>query len=441
LRVGLVALLAVLTVRLGAEAVRFGTKSVQQDFASYYVAGQAVSRGLSPFDNHVDGDPPLWDGVSVFRHSRFLYPPIVAQAFVPLTWLSFFAAKFVWMAMALLALAVALWLAARAVGLRLDRSSGLGLAVVATAYFPVLSLLERGQIDSITLAILMVAILLLVRERHPLLAGVLLAVTAACKLQSLFLVPFLVARRRWRALLGFAAGTAGVLVLSLAVHGPGPLGRYLTEELPRISRHGDRGPSESRLAPTRFRSWLAGVPPGHTVVQGRTYAISALSFEINATAVRTPVGRAVWKAARAVGVPLAPAHVSLVFLAVGAAVVLVWQKWNGPPRDRVGEFAYWNVVLTLVLLCAPLTWSMGTVWLLPVTVVVLAGHRGGRPRSDVLPLLLCGAGLVAAGLPDAVLDTLPSVARWKYIGAELLCLVGLLGVWRVRGARAERQGR
>jgi hypothetical protein len=345
------------------------------------------------------------------------------------------------MGVALLALAGALWLAARAVGLRLDLTSGPALALVAAAYFPVLSLLERGQIDSVTLAVLMVAILLLVRERHPLLAGALLAVTAACKLQSIFLVPFLVARRRWRVLLGFGAGAAGVLVLSLVVHGPGPLGRYLTEELPRISRYGDRGPSESRLDPTRFRSLPAGIPPGHTAVQGRTYAISALSFEINATAVRTPVGRAVWKAARDAGVPLAPAHVSLVFLVVGASVVLAWQKWWGPPRDRVAEFAYWNVVLTLVLLCSPLTWSMGTVWLLPVAAVVLAGLRGARPRSDVLPLVLCGAGLVAAGLPDALLDALPSVVRWKYIGAELLCLAGLMGIWRARGVRAEQRQR
>ncbi|HEX4403719.1 MAG TPA: hypothetical protein VH560_02755 [Polyangia bacterium] len=27
--------------------------------------------------------PELWDGVAVFTHSRFLYPPIVAELFRP----------------------------------------------------------------------------------------------------------------------------------------------------------------------------------------------------------------------------------------------------------------------------------------------------------------------------------------------------------------------
>lgn len=437
----LVVVLAALVIRIGVHAVRFGVESVQQDFASYYVAGQAVARGLSPFDNHVDSEPPLWDGVAVYRHSRFLYLPIVAWAFFPLTWLPYAVAKFLWMVLALAALAVALWLAARAVGLRLDATNGLALAAIAAAYFPVLALLERGQIDTVTLVILMVAVCYLVQGRRATLAGILLACATAVKLHGVFLLPFLVARRRWRAALGFLAGAAGILVLSLLVHGPGPLGRYVSEELPRISRYGDRGPQSSRLAPSEFRPLLAGVPPGRTAVQGHSYSIEALAFEINASAVRTPVGRAVWNAARGLGVPIAPAQVSLVFLAVGLAVVLAWQRWAGPPRDRLTEFAYWNVVLILILLCAPLTWSMGTVWLLPTAVVVLQGFRGSRRRSEILPLVLCAAGLVVAGVGDPILAALPSLAKSKYVVAELLCLVGLLGLWRARRACEERQAR
>jgi hypothetical protein len=293
----------------------------------------------------------------------------------------------------------------------------------------------------VTLAILMVALCYLAQGRREILAGVLLACATAVKLHGVFLIPFLLVRKRWHAVLGFFAGAAGILLISLLVHGPGPLGRYVFEELPRISRYGDRGPQASRLAPSDFRPLLEGVPPGRTTLQGRTYSIEALAFEINASAVRTPVGRAVWKAAKSLGVPLAPAQVSLVFLAVGLAVVLAWQRWAGPPRDRVTEFAYWNVVLILVLLCAPLTWSMGTVWLLPTAVVVLKGFQGSRRRSEIPPLVLCAAGLVVAGMGDPLLAALPSLAKSKYVVAELLCLVGVLGLWRARRTRAEGQAR
>lgn len=435
LRVSLIVILAALTVRFGLLVVEIGVGSVQQDFASYYVAGQSVTRGLSPFDNHIDADPPLWDGVAVFRHSRFMYPPVVAYAFTPLTLLPYLSAKFVWMILIFAALAASLWQAARLVDLRLDLTNGLILAVAVTAYFPVLTLLERGQIDSVTLMILIVAIRVLVRGKRQFPAGVLLAVATAVKLHGLFLLPFLIARKRWYAVLGFLAGAMGILMLSLLAHGPGPLNRYILEELPRISRYGDAGPAQSRLEPYHFRSLMRDVSPGHTTMQGRTYEIESFPFEINASAVRTPVGRAVWKAARALGVPIAPSHVSLVFLVAGMVVLFAWQRWAGAPRDRPGELAYWNSVLIVILLCAPMTWSMGTVWLLPTVVVALEVLQGKRRRDEILPVLLCVTGLVTAGLPDSALHAFSSLAKLKYIVAELLCLAGLLGIWRARGGR------
>ena len=56
------------------------TASLQQDFAAYWVAGAARRAGLDPYVNHLGeaGGRAPWDGVSVFAHSRFLYPPIAA---------------------------------------------------------------------------------------------------------------------------------------------------------------------------------------------------------------------------------------------------------------------------------------------------------------------------------------------------------------------------
>ena len=82
---------------------------------------------------------------------------------------------------------------------------------------------------------------------------------------------------------------------------------------------------------------------------------------------------------------------------------------------------------------------MATTWLLPVAVIVLKGFR--ETRVGLPALALCAAGLATAGLPDYVLEMFPLVARFKYVAAEVLCLVGLLGVWgaRTRGARGDRQ--
>jgi hypothetical protein len=84
---------------------------------------------------------------------------------------------------------------------------------------------------------------------------------------------------------------------------------------------------------------------------------------------------------------------------------------------------------------------MGTVWLLPTAAVVLKGFQGSPRRVEVPALVLCAAGLVVAGLGDATLAALPSLAKSKYVVAELLCLVVLLGLWRARRAREERQPR
>ena len=71
------------------------TASLQQDFAAYWVAGAARHAGLDPYINQVGGAaaPELWDGVAVFTHSRFLYPPVVAELFRAFAALPFPVAK------------------------------------------------------------------------------------------------------------------------------------------------------------------------------------------------------------------------------------------------------------------------------------------------------------------------------------------------------------
>src|SRR5262245_28730282 len=116
--------------------------SAQQDFAAYFVAGAARRATLDPYVNHA-GAPAraaLWDGVAVFAHSRFLYPPLVAELFRPLAALPYAAAKALFTAAS-----VAIWaVAAVASGKLFDRGGRIAAALGASALsFPLFVHLER----------------------------------------------------------------------------------------------------------------------------------------------------------------------------------------------------------------------------------------------------------------------------------------------------------
>ncbi|MCP3978125.1 MAG: DUF2029 domain-containing protein [bacterium] len=432
-------ILVLLVVRLGAHVVRFGNESLQMDFAAFYTAGEAASRGLSPYVNHVDADPPLWDGVDVYRHSRFLYPPPVARMFQSLTLFSYAAAKWLWMVKALVALALALWVAQLAVDMRKGAWRRLIVATVAVGSFPLLALLERGQVDTVTLLLLVVTIATQGDERRSPWGGLSLALAVWIKPHCVFLLPFLLLRRRWRCLTGFGVGAAALLLAAVVFDGPGAISGYVGDELPRISRYGEGG-SRSMLAPPVAVNALAGgLEPGQTIKDGRVWAQQALEFRLNAGIVRTSLGRSVWKGFDGIGLPIAPAQVSLVFLALGFFVIAGWQRWCGPPRGKSAELAYWMAVLVVILLAAPVSWAMGVVWMLPIVVLVV-GRRDARQLLRSVPLMLCAAAVVFAALPDAATDLLlapfgTQVAGLRYVLAELLALAGLLALWRAEPDR------
>jgi hypothetical protein len=121
-RVLLIVALAGLAIRLAVFVADVGQTSLQMDLSSFYAAGQAVDAGLSPYVNHVANDPPIWDGVDRYRHSRFLYPPLAARVFQPMSWIGYHTVKFLWMLASLVAVAAAVGIAIkRTVGLSLDR--------------------------------------------------------------------------------------------------------------------------------------------------------------------------------------------------------------------------------------------------------------------------------------------------------------------------------
>ena len=450
-RLVLLIIFLVLLARLIGFVVKFGNESLQMDLAAYYAAGQSVQAGASPYVNHVDRDPPIWDGVNVFRHSRFLYPPLVASGFGLLALVPYYPLKFLWMALTLLALVATLIVAVRLARLEATPGEWLVIGVVVCSYYPVLTLLERGQVDTFTLLLILAALALMRsrRSRSSFAAGVLFSLASLLKLNCIFLLPFLLIRRRWRVAAGFVVGGVALLGFDLVVDGPSQVQAYVFRELPRISELGEGGTREMSLPRAAFGSVLRDVEPGKTVMDGRSYPPTYFHFVLNAALVQAWPGDLIRRAARAAGWPEPHlSHLAVLCLAGFCVLFFFWQRRSGLSSSASwsdSEPAYWLSVLVVVLLCGPVTWAMSTVWLLPVVPIVLrevARLSGGRQAVAVVG---CVLGLLLVGAPDPYGNFMLSpfgqnVLDGKYVLGQLLCLAGLLGLWGGAGRQRTDRG-
>ncbi|MEW5806573.1 MAG: hypothetical protein AB1756_04415 [Acidobacteriota bacterium] len=105
------------------------------------------------------------------------------------------------------------------------------------------------------------------------------------------------------------------------------------------------------------------------------------------------------------------------------------------PRSRgsLNEPIFWQIILVVILLAGPLTWTMNTVWLLPAALMLFMPVWEEAPGGAWLRVLAIFA-LIAAAIPDQYVfdfcQPFQVVLSLKYVLAELLMLVALLGVMK-----------
>jgi hypothetical protein len=175
--------------------------------------------------------------------------------------------------------------------------------------------------------------------------------------------------------------------------------------------------------------------PGLTVKDGRVYTPERFPFVTNASLAWTPVGSLVQRFLSVLNLPHHVGAISLLIFSSFFVVFVVVQRMGylsqslQPPQ----EFLYWQLVLVVILLSAPLTWVMNTIWLLPLLPFIVASLTTSQPFQIQRPIIAITLGLIIIALPDHLsyrlllpFEFLNRSAAHKYVLGELVIFVGLL---------------
>jgi len=353
--------------------------------------------------------------------------------FSGLSRLSYARAKALWTVLTLLAVAAAAFLAQALVDPRATARKRWCFAAIVLGFHPLLTLLERGQVEGLVLLLVVASLATLVLRKAEWAGGALFALAILLKLHLLLAAPLLFYRSR-RALVGLAAGGAALLGSAVLLEGTTHVADYFGRQLPIIARFGEAGPLEARIPAERIAALRGSLTPGEVALDGRTWRLEMLEFTINASLVRTPIGRAAWDACRALGLRMAPGHVGLVLFGIGIGLYVPLRRFlakRDSPQAPLSAFRTGLAAITWAQLVAPMGWSMGTVLLLPAAPLALRAPAAPWSRSARVGSWLILAGLACAAVPDPAIRALvpasaASLLGSEYLVAQILVLVGLL---------------
>jgi hypothetical protein len=352
-------------------------------------AGARADHGLDPY-----AQPPLQDESLGLDGETFTTGPtlLLVSMVLRLVAPTLPVQRGIWFAVEGLALGAALLMMARRV--RGPRSS-LAVAILPLAWttVPVMSALQLGSFQVLTVALSLIAMGAF-EDQRPALGGALLSFVTLGKLFPVLLVLHLLFRRRWQALLWTAGFAVAQLGVAMHVLGLGPFRSFLRDAVPHLV-HGD----VAQLL----------VPQNVAVDQ----AVSALVLKLQLLGLPPPIQE--------------HRFFELVTWVYAAALVLL--AWSS---RRVSSEAHRQALVWLALVLAG---SLAGPWveqsagllpavLLPVVVVMAVGWRHGVVSLAVLTWLAANALLP----PDRTVS--PALLTAITLGQQ--CLALLLALWAFR---------
>jgi hypothetical protein len=321
--------------------------------------------------------------------------PFSTLAMWPITGLPALAAKHVWMLVNLALLIPLCWMMRSMTGLTYQR-----LALVLALSFPLHRNLLYGQFYVFLLVLIVAACWAYLRELY-VLAGILVAVAAACKVFPVLFFVFFLQRRAWRALVSGAVTGLAAAAASVAVFGWNLHRTYLHEILP-WTLHGE------------------GMPP---------YVTSSASISSVLHYLLLPEPQ--WNPHPWHNSPLCFALLqpTLQVLALAPAILLI--RREDRTRDRI--LLEWSALLTASLAISTMPASYHFV-LMMLPICVLAARLLERKQYGWLTVLLIV--YLGIGFPMPGPHRMMGPAILLYVPRLPLMLALLLGIyvllWRNR---------
>jgi hypothetical protein len=354
-----------------------------------------MSRGVDPYVNQAGvATPELWDGVAVFAHSRFLYPPVVAEMFRPFAALPYAIAKIVFTM-----LAVAAWVGASVHATSTRGGRALVLAAGAL-FYPLYLHLERGQVDLFVLLFLLVAF---DRRARTVVAGAALAAAMAFKPALVGVLPVVGLLGRARVVGAAVIGVALVMLASVATAGTALTWEYVHEVLPRAALYGEGGDASMLLPAERLAAHADDLEAGVARIQGRTYRQSAWDGPASASLPRllAPDGPT----------PLTSRAPALILLGGLVGIAALARR-----RLTVATVALlsWSAALACVV-ASPAGWLMSFVWALPLVQWLWRARVALRPSLRTA----LGFAWLACALPPFVAGE-PAIAATALVIATVV---------------------
>ena len=203
------------------------------DFKAYYIAADMLRAGKDFYDVEQQAQEVQARGLPL-NESYYIYPPLLAILFVPLTALPIQLAAQAWFFLNMALYGACLVIVTRALHLHRHRAILPLLWILAFLFPPALFTLYKGQVNIVVLFLLSLLYYACTLGRA-VFAGVTLALASMIKVVPVLLLPYHLWKRQY--LLGVTAlvTMAIIAIVGWAIVGAGPHETYLSSVLPRLA--------------------------------------------------------------------------------------------------------------------------------------------------------------------------------------------------------------
>lgn len=374
-----------------------------------------MNLGLNPYKNYITQDWLLWDGVAQFNHSRFLYPPIAGSFFQLIAKFPYDAAKHIWnyLNFIFVIAGIFFWLKI----FRFEKNIFIVLitGIFSFNFFPLYTLLERGQIDGLSFLLITFSAYFSLKKNNQPASGFFLALASIFKFYSLLLVPFYIVKKKYKTALSTVFTFTAIIVLMYVINGSQEVNDYVLNQVPRISQYGESGTDEMRPDSWILKNYFRISRYSISMVEGRTYLSESISFFSNASLVRL-----ITQVEAAAGINMPASVISMFFLL--CAFIFFYKK-----KKYHSDIELFMLTILFILLFSPFTWVMNLIWLIPLffILVELVKRRGYRNLSFILMVI----GLFIIFIPDyhrTYVSIVDNIIKHRYIAGEVLIITGMI---------------